>query len=43
MLFWIAAVWSVLVNGFGALSFGRPKFSGYYYQEGTQKILYQPD
>jgi hypothetical protein len=43
VLFWIAAVWSVLVNGFGALSFGRAKFSGYYYQEGTQKVLYQPD
>jgi hypothetical protein len=43
VLFWAAAIWAVVVNGFGALSFGRAKYAGYYYQEGTQKVLYQPD
>jgi hypothetical protein len=42
-LFWLAAAWALAVNGFGALSFGRPKFSAYYYQEGTQRVLHQPD
>jgi hypothetical protein len=42
-LFWIAAIWSVLVNGFGAISFGRPKFGAYYYQDNSQRVLYQQD
>ncbi len=42
-LFWTAAVWSVAINTFGALSFGRPKFSAYYYQDNSQKVLHQPD
>jgi hypothetical protein len=42
-LFWLAALWSVLVNGFGAMTFGRPKFSAYYYQDSSQRVLHQPD
>jgi hypothetical protein len=43
ILFWIAALWSVLVNGFGARSFQRPEFSAYYFQEGSQAVIHQPD
>jgi hypothetical protein len=43
VLFWIAAIWSVLVNGFGAISFNRPKFAPYYYQDNSQRVLHQPD
>lgn len=43
VLFWAAAIWSILVNGFGAMTFGRPKFSPYYYQDNSQRVLHQPD
>jgi hypothetical protein len=42
-LFWLAAIWSIVVNGFGAMSFARPKFAAYYYQDATQRVLHQPD
>jgi hypothetical protein len=42
-LFFAASVWSVTVNGFGALTFQRPQHAKYYYQEGTQTVVYQPD
>lgn len=42
-LFWSAAVWSIVVNSFGALTFQRPKYAKYYHQEGTQTVVYQPD
>jgi hypothetical protein len=42
-LFAVAAVWSVLVNGFGAATFGRSAYAGYYYVEPTQRVIYQPD
>jgi len=35
--------WSLLINGFGAASFGRPAFARYYFFERTQSVLYQPD
>lgn len=41
--FWSAAVWSVAVNAFGAATFQRPQFAKYYFQEGTQSVLHQPD
>lgn len=42
-LFYAAAVWSIVVNSFGALTFQRPKYAKYYHQEGTQTVMYQPD
>jgi len=42
-LFTAAALWSVLVNGFGAATWHRSGFSAYYYTEPSQKVLYQPD
>ncbi|MBK7580980.1 MAG: hypothetical protein IPI67_12305 [Myxococcales bacterium] len=42
-LFWSTAVWSIVINCFGALTFQRPKFAKYYHQEGTQTVMYQPD
>ena len=38
-----AAVWGVVWNLFGAVSFNRAEFAYYYYQDPTQRILYQPD
>ena len=42
-LFYATAVWSIVVNSFGALSFQRPRFAKYYHQEGSQTVMYQPD
>ncbi len=42
-LFTAAALWSVLVNGFGAATFHRNGFQSYYYSDPSQKVLYQPD
>ena len=42
-LFWVAAGWSVLVNGFGAASFGRVEYRDFYHVERTQRVLHQPD
>lgn len=42
-LFAVFALWSVLVNGFGAATFGRAKYSHFYFIDSTQRILYQPD
>jgi hypothetical protein len=41
--FWTAAACAVVINGFGALTFGRPTFAQYYYSDPSQKVLYQPD
>jgi hypothetical protein len=41
--FWSLAACAVVINAFGALSFGRPGFSQYYHNDFTQKVLYQPD
>jgi hypothetical protein len=37
------ALWGVALNTFGALSFGRPEYSRYYFAEPSQRVLYQPD
>lgn len=42
-LFAAAAVCAVLINAFGAVTFGRADYGAYYFQENTQKVLYQPD
>ncbi len=41
--FWSAAVFAVAVNGFGAMTFDRQPFSRFYYVDGSQKTIYQPD
>jgi hypothetical protein len=42
-LFWAAGIWAVAVNAFGARTFGRSEFQRYYYQDHSQKVIYQPD
>lgn len=41
--FMLASAFAVIVNFFGAFTFGRPEHSDFYFIEGTQKIIYQPD
>jgi hypothetical protein len=41
--FMLASSFAVIVNFFGALTFGRPEHARFYVIEGTQKVLYQPD
>jgi hypothetical protein len=38
-----AACFAVLVNAFGAATFSRPAYAAYYFQENTQRVVYQPD
>jgi hypothetical protein len=40
-----AAVWAVAWNLFGAVTFSRglPAFDRYYFREGSQSVVYQPD
>ncbi len=44
-LFRTAAVWGVVVNLFGAITFDRgdPRCDRYYYRDGSQVTVYQPD
>jgi hypothetical protein len=42
-LFWAAALWAIVVNAFGARTFGRGGFEEFYYQDPSQRILHQPD
>lgn len=42
-LFVLAAIWSIAVNAFGALTFQRASWAKYYYQDGSQTVLHQPD
>ena len=42
-LFWAAGIWAVAVNAFGARTFGRTDYQRYYYQDMSQKVIYQPD
>ncbi|HVY29790.1 MAG TPA: hypothetical protein VHB79_24690 [Polyangiaceae bacterium] len=41
--FMLAAALAVIVNFFGALTFGRPEHAKFYVIERTQSVLYQPD
>jgi hypothetical protein len=41
--FMLASALAVIVNFFGALTFGRPEHSKFYVIERTQQVLYQPD
>ncbi|HMJ11299.1 MAG TPA: hypothetical protein VK524_07810 [Polyangiaceae bacterium] len=42
-LFWCAALWAVLVNAFGAATFGRAQFDRFYYVDASQRTLHQAD
>jgi hypothetical protein len=42
-LFWTCAALAVVVNSFGALTFHRNCCGRFYYQDSSQRILYQPD
>lgn len=42
-LFFALALWAVAVNAFGALTFARAAYRDYYFIDGTQRIVYQPD
>lgn len=42
-VFAAAALWAVVVNGFGAVSFGNSRFADYYYYDGSQQRLFEPD
>lgn len=43
MFFKAAALWGVMINLFGALTFQRPQAHAYYYIDGTQRVIYEPD
>jgi hypothetical protein len=42
-LFTLAAVWSVAINAFGAVTFDTGRFHRFYYEDASQKIINQPD
>lgn len=42
-LFKVACIGAIVVNVFGALTFGRAEFRDYYYIEPSQRVIYQPD
>jgi hypothetical protein len=41
--FKLAALWSVGWNLFGAVTFDKTAFDRFYFREGSQTVLYQPD
>jgi hypothetical protein len=42
-LFYTCAAWAITVNAFGALTFQRAGRERFYFTDGTQQILFQPD
>jgi len=42
-LFSAAAIWGVAVNLFGAATFDKAAFDRFYFREGSQTVVYQPD
>lgn len=42
-LFIVAALWGIVVNAFGAVTFGRSKFQQYYYSDPSQTKFYEKD
>jgi hypothetical protein len=42
-LFALAAVWSIVVNGFGAYTFSRPQHKSFYYWDMSQTKFFQKD
>jgi hypothetical protein len=41
--FGIAAAWAIAWNGFGAATFDKAQFDRFYFRDGSQTIVYQPD
>jgi hypothetical protein len=41
--FWLLGAAALVVNAFGAISFQRGALSRYYFVDGSQRILHQPD
>jgi hypothetical protein len=41
--FWALGAAAVMVNAFGALTFQRAGYERFYFVDGTQKVLHQPD
>jgi hypothetical protein len=39
----VLSVFALVVNGFGAFTFGRPEYARFYFSDGTQNLVYQPD
>jgi hypothetical protein len=42
-LFGAAAVWGIAWNFFGAATFDKAKLDRFYYRDGSQTVVYQPD
>ena len=42
-LFGIAAAWGIAWNAFGAATFDKAQFDRFYFRDGSQTVLYQPD
>jgi hypothetical protein len=42
-LFAIAAAWAIAWNTFGAITFDKAVFDRFYFRDGSQTIVYQPD
>jgi hypothetical protein len=43
IVFAVAAAWSIAWNGFGAATFDKARFDRFYYRDGSQTVVYQPD
>jgi hypothetical protein len=43
VLFAAAAAWSIAWNAFGAATFDKARFDRFYYRDGSQTVVYQPD
>jgi hypothetical protein len=41
--FWVASACAILINGFGALTFERAPYAKFYFTDGSQKTVFQPD
>jgi hypothetical protein len=42
-LFFASFCWALAVNTFGAITFDRAEFEDLYFQEQSQRVIYQPD
>jgi hypothetical protein len=42
-LFGVAAAWGIAWNAFGAATFDKARFDRFYFRDGSQTIVYQPD
>ncbi len=42
-LFWALGTFAAVINGFGAVTFQRAGFERFYFVDGSQRILHEPD